>query len=270
MPFRLLYGISDVLSFLLGRVIRYRYKVVYQNLRLVFPEKPESEIHQIICRFYRHLCDILLESVKGLTLSEEELRKRYRFENTELADEFHRKGQSTILTGAHYCNWEWMVISVNVWFEAQLVGIYKPISNPYIENYLNRLRSKFGLQLAHPKESRAVLSTPKDDAQMFILLADQYPSNSQSSLKIPFFHIPTTWLHGIDSVARANNYPVFYYDIQRVKRGYYESKIVPVCLEPQQTAIGEIATQYVQILENILQREPAFWLWSHKRWKNLG
>ncbi|MCB0644188.1 MAG: hypothetical protein KDC44_21240, partial [Phaeodactylibacter sp.] len=61
LPFWLLYRISDGLAFLLARVIRYRRKVVLENLRQSFPERPEQEIRRIAGAFYRHLSDLLVE-----------------------------------------------------------------------------------------------------------------------------------------------------------------------------------------------------------------
>ena len=267
-PFWLMYLISDGLYFLLRHLIGYRRKVVKANLEKVFPEKNEQEINLLISQFYHNLCDILLEGIKGLSMSESDFRKRYVFSNTEIADKYHRDGKNTILTGAHITNWEWMVISVNLWFDAQLVGIYKPISNPFVEAYLNKKRAKFGLQLASPKETRAALSKDSSHSKMFILLADQSPSNLESAHWLPFFGQETAWLHGVDSIARAYDYPVFYYNISRIKRGYYTITLEPICIEPVKTHPQEITKMYIQHISNELVKQPSNWLWSHKRWKH--
>ena len=267
-PFFMLYLVSDGLYFLLRQLLGYRRKVVESNLKRVFPEKDKVEIDALVSSFYRNLCDILLEGIKGLSMSADDFRKRYRFSGTETAEAFHAQGRSTILTGAHITNWEWMVISVNLWFKAQLVGIYKPISNPYVETYLNRKRAKFGLQLVSPKETRAALSADPHQAKMFILLADQSPSNLKSAHWLPFFGIDTAWLHGIDSIARDYDYPVFYYNIERVRRGYYEIKLESLCLEPYKTQPQDITKMYIAHISKELQQQPSNWLWSHKRWKH--
>ncbi len=268
-PFFVLYLLSDGLYFLLRHLLGYRRKVVEGNLKKVFPEKSAREIEGLISLFYRNLCDIVLEGIKGLSMSEDDFRKRYIFEGTELADSFHLQSRSTILTGAHITNWEWMVISVNLWFKTQLVGIYKPISNPFVEAYLNRKRGKFGLQLASPKETRAALTVEPGQSKMFILLADQSPSNLKSAHWLPFFGVETAWLHGIDSIARDYNFPVFYYNIERIRRGYYHIKLEPLCLEPTTTQPQDITKMYIAHISKELLKQPANWLWSHKRWKHL-
>jgi len=267
-PFWLMYCISDILYFLLRHIIGYRRKVVQSNLEKVFPDRSKNEIETLISHFYKNLCDIFLEGIKGLTMSEKEFRKRYPFENTQIADHFHQLGKNTILTGAHITNWEWIVISVNLWFDAQLVGIYKPISNPYVEAFLNKKRAKFGLKLASPKETRQALINTSDRSNMYILLADQSPSNMKSAQWLPFFGIETAWLHGVDSIAREYDYPVFYYDIRRIKRGYYQIKLEPLCLNPKQTNSPEITELYIQHISDELIKQPSNWLWSHKRWKH--
>lgn len=267
-PFFVMYLLSDGLYFLLRHILGYRRKVVESNLMRVFPDKEKREIDALVSSFYRNLCDIVLEGIKGLSMSAADFRKRYRFSGTETADAFHLQGRSTILTGAHITNWEWMVISVNLWFKAQLVGIYKPISNPYVEAYLNKKRAKFGLQLASPKETRAALSVDPQHVKMFILLADQSPSNLKSAHWLPFFGIDTAWLHGVDSIARDYDFPVFYYNIERKSRGFYEIKVEPLCLDPSQTAPQEITKKYIAHISKQLEQQPSNWLWSHKRWKH--
>ena len=68
LPFRLLYTFSDGVYILLYHIIRYRRETVKENLNLVFPEKSDAEKTRITKAFYHHMCDMILESIKSLTI----------------------------------------------------------------------------------------------------------------------------------------------------------------------------------------------------------
>ena len=83
LPFRLMYFLSDGFYALLYYIIGYRKKVVTNNLKLAFPKKTNQEISLIRKRFYHHLCDMMFEAIKSITISEAEMQKRYVFTNVE-------------------------------------------------------------------------------------------------------------------------------------------------------------------------------------------
>jgi KDO2-lipid IV(A) lauroyltransferase len=70
-------------------------------------------------------------------------------------------------------------------------------------------------------------------------------------------------------LARKFDYPVFYAEISRIKRGYYKCEFIPITLEPSKTQEFEISEKYMQMLQKTIEAKPEFWLWSHRRWKYL-
>ena len=267
-PFWLLYLLSDGLYFVFFYVIKYRYRIIKNNVEKSFPEYTEKEVKTLIKKIYRNLCDILLEGIKGLTMSASELKRRYKLSGMEAVESFLIQNRSAIMCGAHYANWEWLTVSGNLWFKVPLVGIYKVIKNPYIEQFMVSLRGQRGLELAPTSQMRQTLQKFENQSVIYLLVCDQSPSNLKSAYQIDFFNQKTAWLHGADSIARTNDFPVFYYNIQRVKRGFYEATVEPLCLQPKETTEGEIMQKYVTKLEQIIKNNPSDWLWSHKRWKH--
>ncbi|MGC1631352.1 MAG: lipid A biosynthesis acyltransferase, partial [Gelidibacter sp.] len=110
LPFRLLYAFSDGLYILIYKLVGYRKKVVQDNLRLVFPDKPEDEINDITEKFYHHFCDMMVESIKSLTISEKAMRKRFTFTNLEVIHNLEKQNRSIVLMCGHYGSWEWIFI----------------------------------------------------------------------------------------------------------------------------------------------------------------
>ncbi|MEM1320747.1 MAG: lysophospholipid acyltransferase family protein [Bacteroidota bacterium] len=268
LPFWYLYRLSDGLAFLLHYLLRYRRGVIDRNLKAAFPQKSEAEWAHIRRKFYTHFTDVLLESIKGLSLGEAELRRRYRYLNAPLPDQVGQQRSSAILVGSHLGNWEWGVLSVSLWMQTPVMGVFKPLSNEYVEGYLNRLRRQWGLQLCSMKQAGRVIFKPGQPNTLFVFIADQTPSDTQNAHWLPFLHQDTPFLPGPDKVARKTSYPVYYFDIRRVKRGYYEVKFEELAVEPGGLPEGEISRRFARRLEQRLQEEPYDWLWSHRRWKH--
>ena len=92
LPLRVLHGISTFLYFFIYHVFGIRKKVVYRNLNNSFPDKPPEEIEEIAKKFYRHFCDIIVESLKLFHISKEELVDRSKFVNPEVLNYYYDKG----------------------------------------------------------------------------------------------------------------------------------------------------------------------------------
>jgi Kdo2-lipid IVA lauroyltransferase/acyltransferase len=267
LPFWVLYRLADFFYFVLFYLIRYRYKVIEDNLRHSFPEKNEKELRLIIKGVYRNLSDLAVEGIKGLSMSKKALQRRYKFINPEITNALKEANRSGILSGGHFTNWEWGVLSWNIWLAPQSVGIYMPVRNKYVESYLNQKRGQWGLVLAPTYETRQAIECNAHQSCLFVLLGDQSPNNTRKVHWVDFLTQRTAWNHGIDTLARTYDFPVYFMDVRRVRRGYYEIEVLPLCLSPKSLEAGEITKLYVAAVEKSVQRKPEDWLWSHKRWK---
>jgi Kdo2-lipid IVA lauroyltransferase/acyltransferase len=267
-PFRALYVISDGLSWLLYRVIGYRRQVVMDNLRRCFPEKTEQERAKIARESYRNLTDIMLESVKGASTPLSELYRRYQYRGYEVVNNVLRQGRSVVLVGGHYCNWEWGVLTIGRGMEGHTIGVYKPLSNQRTNDWFFKNRSRDGYMiLKSMKETFGAVEAYRGKPTVFILVADQMPSNKKTAIRVQFFGQTTACLPGAEQIAVTNDYPVLQYEVQRIKRGHYELTFSEINLQPATTAAGEITQQIMSGVEATIRQYPANWLWSHKRWK---
>ncbi len=268
MPFRMMYVLSDLFYFLIYHVIGYRRKIVECNLRNSFPEKNAAEISLCTQKFFSHLCDISLESIKGFSMTKKELIRRHRILNPELADHYFNIGISAIAVPGHYNNWEWGSLSPGLQIKYPIVGFYKCMSNGLVDTFAKKHRAKFNTRLASLKETCNTFNELSAVPHAYIMAADQSPTNLKSCYWFDFFNQDTAWLHGPEKYARKYNWPVIYVDIQKVRRGFYELKLVLLTDDPGSLPDGEITRLYTQHLEKSIMQEPAYWLWSHKRWKH--
>jgi KDO2-lipid IV(A) lauroyltransferase len=267
LPFPVLYVLSGFLYTLLYKVAKYRHGVIAGNLRRAFPEKAEKEISTYIKQFYRNFSDILVETFKGLGVSKKAILQRYQFVNADLLGADFQANQDVIILASHHTNWEWAVLSVNLWLKHQVVGIYKPLKNKTVNSFFNQHRQKWGLELVSMAKTARAFAQKRNTPAAFVFIADQTPSDIKNAHWVNFLNQETAFHHGMDKIARRTNYPVYLADIKRVKRGFYEVTFSLLCREPGKLQEQAITTRYAKALEKIIQNDPGNWLWSHRRWK---
>lgn len=268
MPMWMLHTLSYLFYVFMFRIAGYRKKVVLTNLRKSFPEKSEEEIYRIAKRFYLHLCDVFLESLYALRMSDDEVRKRYSFENREVYDELYAKGKNIICLTGHYGNWEW---SGAGWLMMphRTIGVYKPLTNKMFDRFFIHLRTKFGSQ-AEPIRNAfkaAVTCMRNKDTFGMLLVGDQRPAPHEIKLWINFMNQDTPVILGPEKMAQKTDSAVVFFDVQPVKRGYY--KLYPKVLfeNTKDTEEYEISKKFFETLEEQIRNRPEYYLWSHKRWK---
>jgi Kdo2-lipid IVA lauroyltransferase/acyltransferase len=265
-PFSLLYKMSEGLARLLFG-FGYRKAVVYGNLRRCFPEKTEAEITEIAKGAYLNLADVTLETLKGNVTPVSKIGGRYTYPNPEVLNAYLDTGRSIILVGAHYNNWEWSVLTIADKLRGHAIAVYKPLSNPHMDRWLWKKRTRAGTKMVGMKDTHATVVQYQKEPSVYILGSDQSPSNRKTAQWVDFFGQKTACLPGADFIARKYDYPVFYFDIQRVARGRYEMWFREVCLEPAQTEAPMITQLFMKKFEDQIRDRPENWLWSHRRWK---
>lgn len=267
LPYPLLYLLSDIIFLIMYRVIGYRKEVVFTNLRNSFPNKSKQELKKIISDFYRHLCDIIMESVKGFTISEKQLRKRLIIKNPEFSNYFADKGQSIIFVGGHYNNWEICAQAFALYSKHKCIGIYKPLSNAFINDQIYTSRSKYGMHLISMKQTKKSFEDG-DEPKAIVFGSDQNPANPKRAHWVQFLNQDTGVLFGVERYAKEYDWPVVFVSISKVKRGHYEVEYSLITDSPTEQPHGKITEDFTKRLEQDIINQPQYWLWSHKRWKH--
>ncbi|WP_199138151.1 lysophospholipid acyltransferase family protein [Pedobacter sp. ASV12] len=268
LPMPILYGLAKAMYFLLYRVTGYRLSVVRENLQLALPERSPEERRLIEKKFYKYLAALVVEIVKMSSISKRELEKRFRIKRSELMESYFAKGEGVLLCAAHYGNWEWGSVAIGLAVSGQNYPIYKPLNNPVFDNWFQKARSRFGSKLISMRQTLRAIQASKGEASIFCFGSDQAPSRDESHYWTTLLHQESSIQLGIEKIARKTNRPIFYFNVTAVQEGYYEAEFVPLCLNPQETAEFEITEMHTRFLEKMIRKEPAYWLWSHRRWKH--
>jgi len=270
MPFWLLYRLADFLYIIMYKMIGYRKKVVRKNLKLVFPEKTEEERQKIEQKFYRHFADLFVEMVKAFRMPLSQMQKRFVFKNAGLLNEITAKNQNIIVVGGHYANWEW-IFSLAAMTEAFPIATYLKINNPYFEKFMLKNRQRFGGKLIETKELKHSLQTFSINQEKFILglLADQSPQKHRAKYWRSFLGVDNVPVHiGPENLAKRYNAAYVFMNIQKVKRGHYEVTFELITNEPGKFANYQLTDHYLDKLEKQIRQEPAYYLWTHNRFKH--
>ncbi|MEL6810276.1 MAG: lysophospholipid acyltransferase family protein [Bacteroidota bacterium] len=268
LPMPLLYFVSDMVFVLVFHIIGYRKKVVKSNLRLAFPEKTEKEINRITKRFYHHLCDMILESVKSLSISEKELKRRFRFTNVEEILEIEKQQKSIVLMCGHYASWEWIFI-LQKYVNHKGYAVYKKIENKYFDKLVKKIRAKYNTHLITTKETIHKLGASKLKGELTIngFAADQSAKHWKAHHWQEFMGIKVPVITGAEMLAKKLDMAVVFLAVKKVKRGYYEASFKTITMHPTEYKDYEITDIFLKLVEDQIKEDPAYYLWTHKRWK---
>ena len=266
LPFRVLYLISDVFYFIGFKLFNYRVKLVKYNITLAFPEKSEVEIEKIISQFYRNFFDIIMETIKLLTISEKEMRKRMTKGDVLVLDNYFKQGKSIILAFGHFGNWELAAIAYQIEDFPHGKGVYKPVSNQFFNELMIRIRTRFGGGVYDMEDTVAKIRDNMGNQTAIGLLADQNPS-SHNAYWFKLLGRETPVFTSVEMLARRFDFPVVYYKIDRLGRGLYQYNAELISDKPRDTEKHEITHKYIELIERDIKAQPDNWLWTHNRWK---
>ena len=272
LPFRVLYIISDVVFLILYYIVGYRRDVVLFNLKTAFPEMDKATLKETEKRFYHHFCDLFIEVIKTLSISEQTLRDRYLFTNIEVLQKYVDKDQPVLVTMGHYASYEWVFALATLLKNHPGYAIYKKIKNPYFDKMIRDIRSKWNSTLVPNKQAREkikeVLATQKG-FDYFGFIMDQSPSNSNKKHFSNFLSVQTPFFTGVEKLSKQYDLPVLFLGTTRVKRGYYSSTFSVLTDTPNQHPDFAITDAYAKILTELIIKDPAYYFWTHKRFKFL-
>ncbi len=266
LPFRALYILSDILYVVLYCIIGYRKKVVLQNLSNSFPEKKEQEINLICNQFYRYFCDLILETLKTLTITPEEVMKHVKIEDESIFKTYYEKKQSIIVVMGHMGNWELAGARFSQSAYHKLYVIYHPLHNKKFDALVYHMRTRLGNGLYSMNESLRGMIRDRDQVTATGFIADQTPF-PEGAYWTTFLHQDTPVFKGTEKIAMKLNYPVVYASVKRIKRGLYDITFELLSENPKTCVENEISELHTKKLEQDIKAQPEIWLWTHKRWK---
>ncbi|MEN0005237.1 MAG: lysophospholipid acyltransferase family protein, partial [Bacteroidota bacterium] len=260
LPLPVLYLFSDLLYLLGYRLLKYRTKVVWQNLRGAFPEKGEKELKPIMDDFYRHFCDLIIEAIQMFSISKEEAVRRCPVVNPELVEELYQKGRNIIIVAGHYNNWELAAFALGLQSKFTPAGIYHPFKNKFIDGRFIASRGQYGMKLIAKQETKAYFEANQDKMDAIMFGADQCPHTVHKAYWTYFMSQETPVMFGTEKYAKEYDYTVVFGHIRKLKRGHYEMEFEVITDQPRSLPHGEITERHTRMLEQDIRKAPQYWL----------
>ena len=267
LPLGILYVFTDFLYLILVTTGVYRKSTIEENIERSFPNLSLSERKKIKRKFYRHFTDLLAEGIKNLSISEKQLKKRFNVVNPELMQELHNRKRNVLLVSGHYNNWEWLITAQNFLFPHKAIGIGMPLSSKFWDKQINSRRERYGMKVVNAKNYKLELKANPEVLKAVLVLSDQSPGDALKSYWMDFLNQQTPVLFGAEIMAHDLDYSVVFFATRKIKRGYYKMELSLVAEKPSNTSWGQITESHTNKLEKEIIDQPAYWLWSHKRWK---
>lgn len=271
LPFRVLYFISDLCYFLVYHIIGYRKKTVRFNLKTTFPLKSKGELKEIEKKFYHHLCDMFLEMIKSMNITKDELLERYKFKNVDAILKYDNADESVLLMLGHYASYEW-IFALQLYVKSTGYAIYKKIQYKQLDDLIRKIRGRWNTLML---DSKLALKTIKDNEAkdkmgIYGFVSDQTPRRQKARFWTSFLGHDLPFFTGVERMSREFDLPVFFYAVEKVKRGHYEGTFIELTTSGSNTSEGEITSAYARELEKQILEKPEYYLWTHKRFKLLG
>ena len=276
LPLPVLYELSRALFRAAYYVFRWRRPLASANLRNAFPEKTESERAAILKQSYRNLADLIVETLYGYGASAADMQHRVRIENPELIRQCTQSGQSVVLLAAHFCNWEWLLLTAGTQLGIPIDAVYKPQRIAFFDRFLREGRARFGGNPVPADNFMFEVMKRKGEARAYALVADQTPQKREEKHWSHFLNQDTAFFVGADKIARILKAPVLFVSMRRESKGFYSARLnllaaPPYLPHPEQGADGDIGAEiierYARALEDEIRASPADWLWIHRKWK---
>jgi KDO2-lipid IV(A) lauroyltransferase len=267
LPFGVLYGLSNFIAWLLGRIINYRQEVIDANLKRSFPKKSSAERRLIRKRFYRNFSDIIVESFKSLSVSKKTMRKRFVLRNPEVFQDLYDRNRGLIMVMGHHTNFEWTAMSIPLVVPQKCYAVYHPLKNARFNKLIVKIREQFGLKLFKMEDTYPFMLNNPDSRPLYVFMADQSPHRGKIKYRTSFLNQDTPVHLGVENLSKKCDLAVVFIDIHRVKRGYYEIEAHLLFDKTDDLPKYLVTDTHVQALEKLIESDPANWLWSHKRWK---
>lgn len=269
LPFRIFYWLSDCIYVLVYYIVGYRKKTVRENLALALPHLSDKERLEIEKKSYHHLCDMFLEMVKTMTISSEEMNKRFKITNLEVIKEYEKKGKSIMLIASHYASWEWL-ITLNQKISFLGVAVYKKLANKHFDKLVRDIRSKYNTELVPTSKTIPLIANnQKNNIQcVYGLASDQSPKADRIFHWESFMGVEVPVHTGPEMLAKKYDMTVVFAKVKKVKRGYYELTIIPLSDNPKSIPDFRITHIYIKEVEKQILEAPEYYFWTHKRWKH--
>ena len=265
------YGVlAPFVSFVMHRVVHYRYDVIISQLHESFPAKSDAELKEICHRYYDHLAEMIIGTLSLAGMND---KKRAKATEFNLTNDFHEQieGRNVVVLTSHYGFWE---IALNLYLATpkhRLIVAYRPIKSVIVDKLMRRLRNNPEVDVVPSQQliRHYVANRNGINGKNLVvgLISDQNCPPTKGCCWHDFLRHDSLFFDGGEQLAMKFGLPVFYLELERIKAGCYRHNYTQIYDGKEEICPHEITERYVRCLEQTIEAKPEHWMWSHRRWK---
>jgi len=261
--------LAKILAYFFYYFIPIRKEVVLKNLKIAFPELNDVEIRKLAKKTYKNLFIVLVEILYLPHLKKEEIENLVHIKNPEVIYNALELNKGLIFVSAHFGNWEILALSSALKLKTQFSIVTKPLRNPFVDEFINNWRTKFGNKVVPLGLSVKNIFKELLEKKIVALLADQRAS--ENSLQMNFFNKLTHVYEGPAVLSIKTGAPLIFAIAIRNNDYTYRVELQEITkpdLENEQEKIKVMTEKYISLLEDYIRIYPEQWLWFHNRWRH--
>ncbi len=262
------YILQEFIYFILHYLLRYRRKVVMENLRNSFPEKSEKELKHIAKRSSLNLAEQMVNIISLAGISS---KRRMKISPFPDAEQYIKatEGSDIVLMGGHQGCWEYFSTVACYDDGHKLISVYHPLQNSVLDDLFKRLRYCENAELVPRDDSLLHFLRERGEGKKMALglIADQNRYMYSGAHWVTFFNQDTIFADGGERIAAKYSIPVWFMYVRRLRRGKYELHLEELYDGKEKIDRNILTERYARRLEEVIRECPEMWLWSHRRWK---
>ncbi len=266
-PLPILYLLAKPLYFILFYIARFRRDTAKENIRNSFPELSDNDRRSLLKQSYKNFCEVCIEILKSINYKPEQLVKHVSFKNVGEIENYLKQNKTILLSLAHQCNQEWAILAASQALNYPVDGIYKPLHMQWVNELALESRNRFNITLIPAKTCITDLIKRSKQTRIIAIAPDQAPRRRDEAYWANFLNQDTPFYLGLEKIATLFKYPVFFMDLERIRRGHYHATFKLLSAPPYSKESNVISENYVKAVENQILKQPQDWLWIHNRWK---
>lgn len=260
---------ARVISGLFFYFIPIRKEMVIKNLTKAFPDKSAKDIKNLARKNYYCITVTFMELLILSRASSEDIINMIESGSLEQAKKYIRENKGLIYVTGHFGNWELGALYAGLDADISLQVLVKKQRNPYVAEWMTKLRERFGNKEITIGTSVKELYKTLASGGTIAIVGDQ--RGPRDGIRVNFFNQPTMTFQGFSVLSLKKRTPVFVTFFIRNSVGKYRIKITEMSYddlpEKSSEAIQELNQRYMTLLEVAVRETPEQWFWMHNIWK---
>ena len=241
------------------------------NLKIAFPDLNADKIKEISFKVYKSFSIFLIEILVFPKFKGKIFERELEFSDPDLVVNKFNEGNGLIILSAHFGNWELIPPAIGVQLNLNGLTIVKPLRNPYVDKWMNNLRTRFGNEIIPLGLSLRKTYKALKEKKMIGIAADQ--RGPEEGVKVQFFNTEVPVYSGPSVLALKTGAPILSLLAVREKDFRYKIFVKEInrsnLPENFDEAVVELTQRHTFHLENMIKSYPEQWFWMHKKWKHL-